>query len=190
MQPELVHIDLLQSLINAPAYLPRLDAEVFRGEGDVILDDVCDDLVIGVLKHHPNRSPDIDELVFIIGIHSVNEHRALRRREDGVQMLCKRALSGAVMTQDSDEASLFYLKIYAAEAFKLVARICVMQIFNADYTAHSQSLSHRQVAPQGSTRPESVTGRPSSRLSEHPPNFFVNILSVTYDSTEGDRPVV
>ena len=66
------------------------------------------------------------------------------------------------MTQDRDKASLFYFKVYAAEAFKLVARICVMHIFYADYTAHSQSLSHRQVAPQGRYSPLSVTGSASS----------------------------
>ena len=40
-------------------------------------------------------------------------------------------------------------------------------------------LSQRSVAPQGRTSPLAVTGRPSSRLSERPPYFFVKMLSVT-----------
>ena len=47
----------------------------------------------------------------------------------------------------------------------------------SDVLAHY--LSHLHVAPQGRQRPLSVTGRPNSRLSERPPNFFVNMLSVT-----------
>ena len=83
------------------------------------------------------------------------------------------------MAQHSHEAALFDLKAHSAQAFHLIARVGIMQVFYFDYRTHAQSFSHRQVAPQGSTRPESVTGSPSSRLSERPPNFFVNMLSAT-----------
>lgn len=105
-------------------------------------------------------------------------------------MLCQACFCRAVMAEHRSKAALFNFKTNSAKAFRFISWVGIVQVFNTDYAAHRQSLSHRQVAPQGSTRPESVTGRPSSRLSERPPNFLVNMLSVTYDSTEGDRPVV
>ena len=46
------------------------------------------------------------------------------------------------------------------------------------------------VAPQGSTRPLSVTGRPISSAVRVPPLVFGNSDPNTYCITDGDSPVV
>ena len=84
MLPELVHIHLLERIVHAAAYLLRLDAEIFRCESNIILNDVCDDLVIGILKNHADGTADIKEPVLVGGSYSVNKHLALRRGKDGV----------------------------------------------------------------------------------------------------------
>ena len=54
----------------------------------------------------------------------------------------------------------------------------------------SAQRSQRQVAPHGSTRPDAVTGRPSSCEALRPPKRRVKMLSERYVSTDGLRPVV
>lgn len=53
MLPELIHIHLSERIVHAAADFLRLDTEVFRRESNIILNDVCDDLVIGILKTMP-----------------------------------------------------------------------------------------------------------------------------------------
>lgn len=84
MLPELIHIHLSERIVHAAADFLRLDTEVFRRESNIILNDVCDDLVIGILKNHADGTADIKEPVLIGGAYSVNKHLALRRGKDGV----------------------------------------------------------------------------------------------------------
>ena len=51
-------------------------------------------------------------------------------------------------------------------------------------------LHHIAVAPQGSTKPLEVTGRPISSADRWPPIFSGNSVPSTYCITEGDKPVV
>ena len=74
---EFVHIDLPERLIHSLAYLRRCNSQILRSEGHVILNDVCDYLVIGVLEHHSHGAPDIQKPVLIGGIDAVYEHLAL-----------------------------------------------------------------------------------------------------------------
>ena len=87
------------------------------------------------------------------------------------------------MAQHRHKAALLDGEGNAAEALQLVLGVFEMYVFKLNDRAQSNALSaqrsQRQVAPQGSTRPVSVTGNPSSRLSERPPNFLVKMLSVT-----------
>ena len=64
-------------------------------------------------------------------------------------------------------------------------------MFCPDGLGHAlPSLVQRPVAPHGSTRPESVTGRPSSSETVPPPKRGVTTLSRRHVRTDGARPVV
>ena len=73
------------------------------------------------------------------------------------------------MAQHRHKAALLDGEGNAAEALQLVLGVFEMYIFKLNNRAQSNALSaqrsQRQVAPQGSTRPVSVTGNPSSRPS-------------------------
>ena len=74
---EFVHIDLSERLIHTLTDLRRRNAQILRSEGHVILNDVCNYLVIGVLEHHSHGAPYIQKPVLIGGIDAVYEHLAL-----------------------------------------------------------------------------------------------------------------
>ena len=194
-----VHADLLQSLVHALADLRARHAEVFRGEGHVVLNHVGDKLVVRVLEDHADAAADLKNLVLLAAVDPVDNDAAGIGREDRVHMLGKRGFTAAVMAEDGDKAALVDLEIYPAEAFQFVPGVGEMHLFEAD-DAHIvlsrliilaggaspsptgelfYSALQRHVAPQGRTSPVSVTGSPSSRLSERPPYFLVKMLSVT-----------
>ena len=81
------------------------------------------------------------------------------------------------MPQHRHKAALFYFQIYPAETFVLITGIGKMQIFYFDNSfqlgiflslvvPQTYFALQRQLAPQGSHSPLSVTGKPSSCASE------------------------
>ena len=118
------------------------------------------------------------QLVLVRGVDAVDQHAALRRQEYAVEELGQRALAGAVVAEDGDEAALLYLEVDAVQRLLLVPLIGEMQVFCL-YDGHGYlPLSQRQAAPAGRQSPDAVTGRPSSSLSLRPPKRRVKMLSL------------
>ena len=103
VQAEVIHADLLQGCIHPCAYFLRRHAEVLRREGHIVLDDVCDDLVIGVLKDHAHRGAHGQKVIFVRRVHAVNIHLAAGRQQDGIEELGRCALARAVVPEDGHE---------------------------------------------------------------------------------------
>ena len=92
------------------------------------------------------------------------------------------------MAQNGHKGTVLNFQTQVPNTGLRLVRVLICQMF---YSNHKCSLfvqrragggfyrSQRQVAPQGSTSPVSLTGSPSSRLSEWPPNFLVKMLSHT-----------
>ena len=103
VQTKIIHTDLPEGRVHARADLLRRHAEVLGCEGHIVLDDVCDDLVIGVLKDHAHRGAHGQKVIFVRRVHAVNIHLAAGRQQDGVEVLGERALAGAVVPEDGHE---------------------------------------------------------------------------------------
>ena len=136
--------------------------------------------------------------MFLVGgVHAVHQHRTAGGQQNRVKMLGKRGFSGAVVSQNRDKAALFDPEIHAVQhdlgrfigicIFKLY-RICLDDLHTAsekNYIAES----HIAVAPQGTTSPFAVTGRPISSAAVLPPRPCISVAKI-YCMTAGDSPVV
>ena len=89
----------LQRTVHPFPDLCRGNAQVFRRKGYILLHHIGNNLVIRILKHHPNRSPHIQPLLIISGINSVDVDSSPARGENGVHMLSQGGFSTAVMAQ-------------------------------------------------------------------------------------------
>ena len=110
-------------------------------------------------------------------------------------MLGKRRFSAAVAAENGNKAALPYRQIQPVKDGNLfAARSAVGKVKAAhfDCIGHGVYLAfvQRPVAPQGSTSPLCVTGRPSSSASLRPPKRGTITVSNRQRSTEGARPVV
>ena len=65
VQAVLVHAHGLERLVHAAAYLAALHAQVLRREGDVVLHDVGDYLVVRVLEDQADRAAHVQEPVLV-----------------------------------------------------------------------------------------------------------------------------
>ena len=70
---------LVKCLADAQGYFRRFDAEIFRAEGDVVLNERGYELIIGVLKHHACRGADCVQIFLVGSVHSVDRHECRRR---------------------------------------------------------------------------------------------------------------
>ena len=131
VQAKIIHADLLQGCIHACAYLLRRDAEVLGREGHVVLDDVGDDLVIGILKDHAHRGAHGQKIVLVGRGHAVDIHLAAGRQQDGVEVLGERALAGAVVPQHGHERAARDLEREVAERGPLLAGVGKGQVFGS-----------------------------------------------------------
>ena len=102
----LVHINCLKRAVDAAAYFLRLDSQVFRAEGHVLLDNACNKLVVGVLQHQPNLPADIVFFIVFERIHPVHVHLPAHGQEHGVELLCHCRFAGAVMPEQRDKLAL------------------------------------------------------------------------------------
>ena len=161
-----VHADGFQRVVDALPDLRRGDAEVFRREGDVLLYNVRDDLVVRVLEDHADMLPDGEQLLLVLRVHAVDRHAAARGQQDGIKVLGKRRLAAAVMAEHGDEAPLFDGQAQAVKddmrLAAVLALVSIMQVVYLDRCGHGFSFVQRHVAPHGRARPVSRTGRPSS----------------------------
>ena len=133
MLPEFIHADGLERRVDALADLLRRHAEVFRREGDVLLDDVGDDLVVRVLEHHADAAAHVEDARLIGGVDPVDEHLPLVREQDRVHVLGKRGLAGAVVPQHRHEAPLLDAQVDPAEDLPPVLGVAEMYILKLDH---------------------------------------------------------
>ena len=131
VQAKIIHADLLERGIHPRAYFLRRDAEVLGREGHVVLDDVGDDLVIGILKDHAHRGAHGQEIVLVGRVHAVDVHLAAGRQQDGVEVLGERALAGAVVPQHGHERAARDLEREVAERGPLLAGVGKGQMFGS-----------------------------------------------------------
>ena len=104
---ERLHADRFQREVDAPADLLARHADVFGAERDVVLDDRCDRLVVGILKDHARAFADLEGLFIVGGIHAEHGNGAGGRNEEGVDEFGEGGFAAAVAAQDRDELPLF-----------------------------------------------------------------------------------
>ena len=107
-----VHSDCLQAFLHALFNLLRRNTEVLRTECHIILDYGCNDLIVRVLKHHAGGFSDVKKPVIVRRIHSEHNDTSSGRQQKRVDMLCKRRLAGAVMTENRNELASLDIKAH------------------------------------------------------------------------------
>ena len=85
-----LHADGRECVSHALADLRRLYAEVFRPEGDVVLDDGSDDLIVGILEHHAHELADAPKLLRLLRIQPRDRTSALGRQEERIEVTRQR----------------------------------------------------------------------------------------------------
>ena len=181
MLPVLVHIHLLQRLIHPLADHGTGYAQVFRAEGHILLHHIGNNLVIRVLENHAHLPADGDDSVLLGSVHAAHIHFAPAGKQNGIEMLGQSGFSAAVAAQNGHKRAFFNGNIqvlkYGNAGRVVHARILICQMFclySCIHTHFSRQGVHLPVAPQGSTRPEAVTGRPNSPTAVLPPWSFPN----------------
>ena len=182
MRAVFIHAHGLQRRIHAPLDLIARHTEIFRRKGDILFDDVRDDLVVRVLEHHAHRLADRQQQFLVLRVHAVDRDAAARRQQDRVEMLGERRFAAAVVAKHGDKAARLDGEVQPVEHNMLAVffriLITVMQVTDLNGFVHCHFPVHRPVLPQGRMRPESLTGRPSSPHSLWPANRFVKMESM------------
>ena len=88
-----LHADGSERVSHAHADLRRLYAEVFRPEGDIVLNDGSDDLIVGILEHHAHELADAPELLRLLRIQPRDRTSALGRQEERIEVTRQRRLA-------------------------------------------------------------------------------------------------
>jgi len=81
-----------------PHFLGR-DADIFQTEGDILFYYRCHNLVVRILKDHPDLLANIIQPLLIGGVDAVHIDFAARREQNCVEMLGKGTFSRAVVSQ-------------------------------------------------------------------------------------------
>ena len=182
MRAVFIHAHGLQRRIHALPDLLARHAEILRRKGDILLNDIRHDLVVRVLEHHAHRLANGKQQRFVLRVHTVDRDAAARGQQNRVEMLGERRFAAAVVAEHGDKAARLNGQIQPVEHNMLAVffriLITVMQVTDLNGFVHCHFPVHRPVLPQGRTRPESLTGRPSSPHSLWPPNRFVKMESM------------
>ena len=67
----------------------RFNAKIFRTKGDVLFNDSCNKLVIGILKYHTGILSYLPDKFIITCIHAINPDCSFAWCNNGIKMLCK-----------------------------------------------------------------------------------------------------
>ena len=136
----LIHADKAQRGVHALADLLRFHAQVFRGEGHIVLHHVCHDLVVRVLEDHTDATAHIEDARLVGGVDPVHQHAPLVRDEDGVHVLGEGGLAGAVLPKHRHKAAPFDGQIDAVQALPLIPGVAEMYVFKLDDCVQWQNL--------------------------------------------------
>ena len=129
----LVHFHQLQGLIHSLTDLLGRDPQIFGSEGNVVLHDVGDDLVIGVLEHHAHGAADLQQLIGVGGVHACHVHLARGGLQDAVEVLGKGTLPRTVVPQNSHKAALFDVERYVLDGSSLRIGVLICQMFYSNH---------------------------------------------------------
>ena len=108
-----------ERLVDAPLDVLGRQPEVQRPEADVLEDGRHEELVVGVLKDHADRAPDVGQRA-LGHRRAADVDRALRRREQPVQVHQQRRLAGAVGADDGDRLAVADRERDAVESARAV----------------------------------------------------------------------
>ena len=186
----------LHRVVDAGAHFVRGHAEVFKREGDVLLDNGGDDLVVRVLEHHARLLAHIVQAAFVARVDIFDKDGAGFRQKDGVEMFGERAFAAAVGAEHSDELALADRKAHAVHGVvRGLGVIAEAHLLCAEHRVHGriplyQSCCHSAVAPQGTTPPVAETGRPISSQAVRPSRRGQSVVFRMYSMTAGLRPSV
>ena len=161
------HADSLEALFHALPDLLRRYAYVLRTESHVFLDDLRNDLVVGVLEHHSCHSADLPERLLVPGVHAVDPDCPLCREQQSVQVFREGRFARAVVSQDSDELAGLYLQVHTIDrphrtggvAFIVSLYIIVYQLLYFDHGRRTVSCKKRKASENLSRRLLDVTFR-------------------------------
>ncbi len=153
-----IHADLPERRVDPLADLRARHAEVLRGEGNVVLHYVGDDLVVRVLEDHAHGAADGDQLLLVGRVHVLDPNLALRGDKDSVHVLGEGGFAGAVMPQHRHEAPLFDLEVNAPEGLFLLIGIGIVYVFKTD-DRQFDTLRSVFISPSGSSRRRADRGR-------------------------------
>ena len=137
VQAVFVHADLPEGIVHALPDLFRRNPEILRRKGHVLLDDIRDDLVVGVLKNHSDGMADVKDLVLIGGGHPRDAHGARGREQDPVHMLCQGRLARAVVAENRCEAPLLKGERYIVQDVPRRLRIAEKNVIKFNNRSHS-----------------------------------------------------
>ena len=104
-----------ERLLHAFGDLGAFNAKVFGTECHVVFHERCDELVVGVLEHHACGGANVIDVFFVLRIVARNVHATLVGHEQGIHVLRKRRLAGAVAAQNADEFAVGDMQIDALE---------------------------------------------------------------------------
>ena len=120
---ELRHADGVERPLYAPAYLLALYAEVFRTEGNVVLYNRGDHLVVGILKDYARVAAGFKDIFAVGKVEPEDVDCALVGFEQSAGEAGERGLARAVVTDNRNEFTLFNRKSHPVDGGRLVVGI-------------------------------------------------------------------
>ena len=184
MERVLAHAHLCQSLIHTVADFRSRNTEIFRTKCHILFHNICYDLVVRILENHTHIAADGNQLIFIGSIHAADPDFSATGQQNRIKMLCKCGLTTAIAAENRNQTSFFDSQVHILKHNRAgcvinarISKAKVLRFDNFTHTATSTYGVQRPVEPQGSIRPESRTGRPSSPTVVCPPWCAPNTTS-------------
>ncbi len=116
-------------------------AQILRTEGNVLLDNGGNQLIIGRLKHHSNSTTHFSRGRGIGSVPLVNGYRAITRLQDTVQVERERGLAGPVRSENCDVLSRFHGEINTPECVNGVPVLQGIGVMEVPYFQERQNFS-------------------------------------------------
>ena len=109
------HAHSLKALFYPLPDLLGGDSDILRSESDVFLDDLRNDLIVRILKHHSGLSADLPQILLVFGVKSVYPDSSLSGKQERIDMLGESRFSGSVVSQYRYELSRLHIEVNAVD---------------------------------------------------------------------------
>ena len=103
--PQVIHPHHVERGVHPLPDLRRGNPQIFRAEGYIFLDHAGDNLVVRVLKDHPDLAADSQEIFRVCGIQALHPEFSRRWRQQGVHMFGQGGFPGAVVPQNGHKGA-------------------------------------------------------------------------------------